>query len=442
MIIKHLIFFNRFKKLTFIGFLILIQGFASGQEKTGLTDHSLVAEGFQKENGVPLPTKAQIDDYYRIALQNNPRIKAAYAKWQASVENIAVVKNLPDPRLSFGYFLENVETKVGPQEYRIGLTQMIPWFGKLRLQGDIQTLKADAEFQHLQSVINNLYFQVKDVVYKVYYLDQSVDIMKQNINLVQNWEVVVRNKYKTATVGHPDLIKTQIERIKLQDDLQTLEDRYQPLIEKMGALVNDSTVNFVHIPDSLVYIPFEITREELERIILESNPDLLMLNFSQDASELSIKRARLNYYPDLGIGIDYIGTGLTSQDPLIGMVSLSFPLWFKKQKAGVDAARYRQRQDDEQVLEMENQLRVNMENIWFELIDARRKLSLYRNNLIPKSLESLRASEKAYIADKADFINLIDAQRLYLKFLLEYERSLVLYTTAYAKLENIAGREL
>ena len=163
---------------------------------------------------------------------------------------------------------------------------------------------------------------------------------------------------------------------------------------------------------------------------------------THQASSLSVKRAKLNYYPDLGIGIDYIETGSSPKDPLVGMISLSFPLWFQKQKADISAARYIQRSIEERVLEAKNRLQADFAKIWFELEDAQRKMVLYTDNLIPKSLESLRASEKAYIADKADFLNLIDAQRLYLKFLLEYERSLVRYVTAYAKLENLTGRKL
>ncbi|MCK5331724.1 MAG: TolC family protein, partial [Candidatus Marinimicrobia bacterium] len=71
-----------------------------------------------------------------------------------------------------------------------------------------------------------------------------------------------------------------------------------------------------------------------------------------------------------------------------------------------------------------------------------RKINLYSQRLIPKSIESLRATEAAYISEKLDFLNLVDAQRRYLQFLLESERSLVQYQKAYARLEYLAGREL
>lgn len=73
--------------------------------------------------------------------------------------------------------------------------------------------------------------------------------------------------------------------------------------------------------------------------------------------------------------------------------------------------------------------------------DARRKIELYGNELIPKSRESLGASEKAYISDKADFLTLIDAQRRLLQFKLEYEKAIVSYLTHEAILESFLGIE-
>ena len=442
MCIKYSTIFRRNVLLLMIGFLPVILSLLHGQALSRSDMNSLVSESFVTPKVKHLPSDPDLDDYVRFALQHNPTVQAAYAKWEAAIEKIVVAKSLPDPRLDFGYFFEHVETKEGPQEYKIGLKQMIPWFGKLRLQGDIQALHAEAYFQLLQSAINDLCYKIRTVTYEVYYLDKSVDITRQNINLVQNWEVVVGNKYKTALVGHPDLIKTQIERIKLQDDLLTLEDKYDPLMETMRALLNIDTLSTLYSLDTLTFSPPQFSRQELHQIMLNNNPDFKGLNMTHQASSLSVKRAKLNYYPDLGIGIDYIETGSSPKDPLVGMISLSFPLWFQKQKADISAARYIRRSIEERVLEAKNRLQVDFEKVWFELEDAQRKMVLYTDNLIPKSLESLRASEKAYIADKADFLNLIDAQRLYLKFLLEYERSLVRYVTAYAKLENLTGRKL
>jgi len=349
--------------------------------------------------------------------------------------------------------LENIETAVGPQEYKIGLTQMIPWFGKLKLQGDIQALRAESEFQNLKSAVNNLSYRLKDIYYDYYYLVRTIDIIKQNIDLVQHWDAVVQNKYKTAVVGYGDLIKTQIELIKMQDDLQTLQDRQYPLLETFRTLLNIDNLQSIHVPKTLKCDSLILTQSEVETLILEYNPHLNRMKLQRDIGDLSIHRAKLNYYPDLGFGVDYIATGEkytssggpvidSGKDPLVFMLSLSVPLWWGKQKAEVNVARNLKRNAEEQINDIENIFKAELSNILFEMDDARRKVTLYREQLIPKSIESLRVSEKEYISGKSDFLTMIDAQRMYLQLFLEHERSIVRYQKALAKLEKLIGRKI
>ena len=46
------------------------------------------------------------------------------------------VKALPDPRFTYRYYIEEVETRVGAQRQAFELAQRFPWFGKLKLRGD------------------------------------------------------------------------------------------------------------------------------------------------------------------------------------------------------------------------------------------------------------------------------------------------------------------
>ena len=65
----------------------------------------------------------QLVDY---ALANNPEINAAIQLHRAALERVPQVTALPDPKLSYRYFFEEVETRVGPQEHTIGLSQTLP----------------------------------------------------------------------------------------------------------------------------------------------------------------------------------------------------------------------------------------------------------------------------------------------------------------------------
>ena len=63
-------------------------------------------------------------------------------------------------------------------------------------------------------------------------------------------------------------------------------------------------------------------------------------------------------------------------------------------------------------------------------------------SLLPKARQSLEVTQKAYSAEKADFMDLVDAQETLLHFRLSRERSLADRAITLAKIEEITGREL
>ena len=413
----------------------------------------LVKQNYDSEAVFSLPENPSLADYEKAMFLSNPAIRGAYGTWRAEVRRIALARGLPDPQINLGYFVQNIETAVGPQEYKIGLMQMIPWLGKLIVQGNIQARQAEAAYQKLQSEIDSKLLLLRYQYFDAYYLERAIDITRQNMDLVKNWESVILSKYKTGMALHANLVKTQIEAIKLQDDLETLVAKRNPLLATFRALLNRDDLSKIHVPDSLQYIPVTDTKEEILSVVMEMNPDLNRMQALQQAASKMVTRSKQNYLPDFTVGVEKIFTGdrwnatgelvpESGKDPLVVMGSVTLPLWFYKQSAGVSVAKHQERKTEAAVINKGNMLQAELESIWFDLNNAARKVKLYENNLIPKSLESLRSSEKAYIGDEIDFLNLIDAQRRYLQFMLAFERTLVNHHKVRARLESLAGRTL
>ena len=76
-------------------------------------------------------TKAEneviLADLTKEALETNPEIMAARANWQRTQAIIEARRALPDPQFSYTYFMENIETRVGPQRNIFGLKQSFPF---------------------------------------------------------------------------------------------------------------------------------------------------------------------------------------------------------------------------------------------------------------------------------------------------------------------------
>ena len=63
----------------------------------------------------------------QTALEQNSEILAARSRLTESTEKIRQAGTLPDPKLGMEYFLQPIETRTGPQEASISLSQSIPW---------------------------------------------------------------------------------------------------------------------------------------------------------------------------------------------------------------------------------------------------------------------------------------------------------------------------
>ena len=78
----------------------------------------------------------------------------------------------------------------------------------------------------------------------------------------------------------------------------------------------------------------------------------------------------------------------------------------------------------------------------FDYRDAERKLRLYRDSLVPKAEQSLKATSAAYEAGAGDFLDVLDAERVLLEFHLSRERALADRVRSFAELEMLTGTDL
>lgn len=370
--------------------------------------------------------------YFEVAAEENPGLRAAHEEWTASVRESQRVESLPDPSLRYGYFIESIETALGPQEHRIGVVQRFPWFGKLGFRGDAAAHTADATGQRYRAARFDVLRRVARAYYELAYLEQAIVVTKQNLEYVQYQERVARARYRIGAAGHPDVIRAQVELGVLEDRLRTLEDRRGPRVAALNESLGRTPRAPLPFPVVLVDAPLEVPDDSVAiEMVLSQNPDLLALNHAVEARESQIDAARRDRYPDLTVGVETVLIGrseLTSfdasgRDAWMASVSINVPLWRGKYAAAVDQAEARHRSAEARRADARNRMQAMAEDALYRLRDAQRKIELYRDSLIPKGEESLRATSTAFQTGDSSFLDFIDAQRSLLQFELELARA-------------------
>jgi len=401
----------------------------------------------QSEDGDNLQT---LQDYLRYASLNNAELKTKFEGWKASVEQIPQAKSLPDPKFTYSYFLEEVETRVGPQRQKFEIMQTFPWFGVIEARTDEAAANAKAAYKRYEAKKLELFQQVKYAFYEYSYLAMAIEITKQNLELVTHFEEIALNRYTTAITSHPDIIRAQIEMAVLEDRLASLKELRPAITTKLNSILNREASRPLPWPKSPEYQHVSMDFSQLYAMIVKNNPDLQALEYEVEAARNSEKLAEKKSYPQLGIGVGYIDTAHarasgvddSGKDPVIGMVSLTLPVWADNYKAARRQAQARLNQKIHEKTQTENMFAAEAQQLLYDFEDSNRKLTLYRDVIIPKAKEMVAASESAYQAGSIDFLSLIDAQRLLLKYELFYQRSLAESAQKLAKIEMLAGTQL
>lgn len=301
-----------------------------------------------------------LDEYLKIAAENNPGLKSKFYSYQASLEKVPQVSSLPDPQLTFGIFIEPMERYMGNQIADISIMQMFPWFGTYSAAEDEATAMAKAKFEEFNEVKTSLFYEVKATYYSLYLLQKEVSITEENIEILKTLEKIAINRLKSGETGGTstsqsgrtrqnqtsgttstsgvsgmnmpgqttsgsstrtqemsnmnqmssgsgmvDVLRVQIEINELKNKLALLIDSKQPLIAQFNKLLNRQLNEFVNISDSVSPSPLPASIAEMPDSIRLNNPMILMLQREEQAFLAQREMNKKMGFPMIGLGLQY-----------------------------------------------------------------------------------------------------------------------------------------
>ena len=365
-----------------------------------------------------------MEGYIVEALRGNQELRSRYSNYLAATEMISQATSLPDPRLGYTEYVKPVETRVGPQERAVSLSQSIPWFGSLALRGDIKREKAEAVRSLIYITALGVVAEVKKAYYDLGYLERAVAITEQHVRLMTQWEDVARVRYSAGSGQYTDVIKAQVELGILSDRLAELQDQRRPLAAVMNALLNRSPAAPVIVTELPASAEHELDIAELAERMKAQNPLLSTWDHRAQESLHADRLARKQGYPSFTLGVNYILTGQARMDgvadsgenALMASVAVTLPIWRGKIDSASRAAVNQYQAALSSKRELTNNLIASLERSHFQYRDACRKRELYQTALLPKGHQSLDAVRAAYETGSSRFLDLVDAERLVLEF--------------------------
>lgn len=353
---------------------------------------------------------ASPETFVRYAIYKHPQVEAAYYEWLASVEKITRERSLPDPRLTFEADITKVILALMP-----GLMMEFPGPGKLRAAANVATAESGMKYFQFETAVLQVAYSFKKAWYELRLVDERIRVNQEMVTLLQDLEKLAQSRTEVGKGTLQDLLRTQMEKERLQTELTNLRDSRQwfaiQFKAALGLGVGDPTPP---LPRALQSSPLSTSGDRILATALARNPRLKAMESDVRRAEAAITQAQRTRIPDFALGVMAdVKASPAMVRPLGGM---TLPIWRDKIAAEIAGARHLEGASKARLSNEQLTLTVEVAMKSYQYREGTRLLTLLQESLLPKANQALDVARSGYSTGGADFINLIDAQRTLLEF--------------------------
>ena len=436
---------NAIKLTTFFLLAIMIPMRALAQQ-TSVTLSNSTSKSQQVEI---VATVSPLSKLIEEAQRNNPEIIAARRAWQAAEQVPSQVSTLPDPTLMVQHVSAGLPvpfwdySKVEMTYLGLGVSQELPYPGKLRLRGEMAKQEAASQGDRVEVVRRSVVEQVKAAYFRLAYIQKTLEILARDQALIEQVEKIAEARYRVGQGNQQDVLKAQLERTKLlrdvtgsREQLGSLEARLKQLLNRPPESVDIAAANPAETP-----LPFG--PDELMEMVRSGNPEVTAHQQMVRSRSAGVELARKDYYPDFAVQYMWERTGPPFPDRYSISLGVKIPIYHSRRQDPEMA------QAAEELNQSRREYEAQVQQIYFEVKDqylavdsSAKVLKIYREGLIPQARASFQAGLAAYQVGHEDFQSLLESFLDVLNLDTEYWRTLADHEIALARIEQLTGVKL
>ncbi len=425
----------------------LLDGSSPGEEDPQVQSSKLQPDTPQNFYGKPSGGNyTQLEEYIRIAIEQNPELQSLRAGVDADRERIREAGVLMDPEISIAYDFNPMMSDSYLGRFSISAMQMFPWFGTLEARRDLSRSAANVSRAQISSrqleILRDLQITWLDIAE----IREQIQITEQTLELVRDLEKLVEARYETGRAGLADILRIQMEEQRLLNRITDLNDRIHPLSARFNELLNRDINTEVKTADELHHAELAMSDEETRERIRRLNPVFDMIEAERSAAENEYRLAELDGRPGFGIGVEVMGRDFgpmsmlpDAKESIVGMATIRVPLFRSRYHSQKQQANHRIRSLDLREHQTENRLMAELEEYLEEIRRSERKSILLTDELVPRAQQALAILSEEYSVGNARFDELLQIQRELLD--LEFERieAITNQNRAIANIQSLMG---
>lgn len=232
-----------------------------------------------------------------------------------------------DPKVGGGYFISPIETRLGSQLGKVGVSQSLPKYGELKLQRDrVDIEKRIKEIQLIQRR-EHLHKSLIDL-----WIDGEIkrDIITIKLSILEDKKELSNYMKSGVESGEMDLThiyKVEDQILKLKEDINTLKLNLKTIKSKIS--LTTYTNEFIEFGSQLT------TPDTLLEIPETEGWNYIISNLYSRLNLVDLKQTKLQYQPSITLGGEYIFIGADDyviakdkgSDAIALTASISLPIW-------------------------------------------------------------------------------------------------------------------
>jgi outer membrane protein TolC len=396
------------------------------------------------------PVVTPLAELLEEAEKNNPQIEAARQSWQAAKHVPTQVSTRPDPQFTlqhlsvgsprpFAGYTNSDFAYIG-----LGVSQDIPYPGKLKLRGEIAKREADVSQQQIESVRRAVVAEVKAAYFRLAYLSKTLTILESDGELLKQLEQAADARYRSGMGTQQDILQAQLQKTKLVREIAMHHLEVGKFESRLKELLNRPQDSPDIEPTDLTETSLAQNYNQLLTAAKAQNPELAASQTMIDKQALQVDLARKDFYPDFNVQYMWQRTDPTQfRAYYVLSVGVRVPIYrSRKQKPELAQA-------ETEVLCARSELETQSQRVASELREqyvitqqTTEILKIHREGLSPQARSEFQAGLASYQSNKQDFQAVLTAFLDVLHLDEEYWQSLAEYETAIGRIEQITGLSL
>jgi outer membrane protein TolC len=387
------------------------------------------------------------------ALAHNPEITASHEKWQMLIAKARGTGALDDPMLMlkiqngmisdpFNFKMDDSTAKV------IGISQMLPFAGKrdlLRVGAEQEAKSAEWELAERKVELRRM---VLDAWAQLALVENSLRLVQENVALLDSLNRLAETGYSTGMVRQNAVLRSQLERSRMEEMRIGLEQRQKSLAAMFAALLHrpmDAPPPRV----SATIVPVSQTAADLEALAFVSRPELFARGARLEQAQSSETLARREYYPDVTLSFEYMQRDAFSGEPesmgedmYSAGVSFNLPVQRQKRRAMVAEAQAQGKMAAAELELLRHEIRRGISDTLARLNASAAMAALYESGMIPQAEFASESLLSSYQVGKGDLMTVIDSRMQLFGVRQRYYESVAENQMQRAELEALVGARI